>query len=105
MAFLEKARSMLTPGPVAPIPEIGARPPARHFREVSEAMEASGAIYTDFFAFLNRELKPNSYFEIGTQKGVSASSFGCDAVCVDPHFIIDNDLISLRREIHFFQMP
>jgi hypothetical protein len=66
--------------------------------------EAEGIEYIDFFRFLNAQLQPASYFEIGTQLGVSASTFQCEVVCVDPHFRLTEDLLAHRPAAHFYRM-
>lgn len=68
-------------------------------------LEPRGPLYTDFFGFINQVLRPKRYFEIGTELGRSVRQFACDAVCVDPLFKIENDVIGSRRRISFFQMP
>ncbi len=64
-----------------------------------------GVHYIAFFEFLNKQLAPRTYFEIGTERGHSALAFKCPTVCVDPQFKLDVDLLQSRSEIHFFQMP
>jgi hypothetical protein len=49
-------------------------------------------------------LKPKSYFEIGTQTGLTLSKIACDAVCVDPEFRLNVDVLSNKTRLSFFQM-
>lgn len=64
----------------------------------------TGVGYIDFLKFMAITLKPASYFEIGTQTGLSARQFQCPSVCVDPHFRLCHDVITNKRSIFFFQM-
>ena len=56
-----------------------------------------GIYYLDFLALLNCELRPRSYFEIGTSAGLSLNCFTCDAVCVDPEYQIASRVWQKRR--------
>ena len=47
--------------------------------------------------------EPNTYFEIGTHTGASLSMISCDAVCVDPNFLITSDVLLKRKNTHFYQ--
>ena len=72
--------------------------------EIALARQHSGIHYLDFFTLLNRELSPRSYFEIGTNTGMSTERFSCDAVCVDPKFLIERNVWAPRRRSFLFQM-
>lgn len=77
----------------------------RHLIVAPERFEPEGVLYTNFFGLVDRMMQPKSYFEIGTERGRSVREFKCDAVCVDPNFILESDVIGKRRALHFFQMP
>ena len=62
-----------------------------------------GYHYLYFFSLINDALSPRSYFEIGTHTGESLKIFKCDAVCVDPQFMIDQNVLNGRRKTFFFQ--
>ncbi len=64
-----------------------------------------GILYTDFFKFLDKHLRPRTYFEIGTERGRSVRAFDCAAVCVDPQFKLEADVLAGRSQIHFYQLP
>ena len=64
----------------------------------------TGVGYIEFFHAINRNLHPNSYFEIGTSGGESLKAFPCDALCVDPQFIIEASPLGNRRRSFFLQM-
>ena len=81
------------------------RPPLRHVLAAPDTLVATGMVYTDFFRFIDEHLHPKSYFEIGTHLGSSVKAFTCDAVCVDPQFMLDKDVLSGRGQTHFYQMP
>jgi hypothetical protein len=70
------------------------KPPPRH----------EGVQYLEFIKFIGEVAAPSSYFEIGTQTGNSVSRIQCDAVCVDPNFIVSVDVLKKRRRALFFQM-
>ena len=80
------------------------RPPNRHLLTDSRDLVPSGTEYTDFFRFIDAQLRPTSYFEIGTNHGGSVKAFTCSAVCVDPQFLLQSEVVSARRQTHFFQM-
>ena len=65
----------------------------------------AGVRYIDFFKFIDKQLSPQSYFEVGTERGMSVRAFRCDAVCVDPQFKIEGDPLERRGQLHFYQMP
>jgi hypothetical protein len=77
----------------------------RHIIAAPEIFEPEGVLYTNFFGLVDKMMQPKSYFEIGTERGRSVREFKCDAVCVDPNFILESDVIGKRRSLHFFQMP
>jgi len=68
------------------------------------AKEVGGPKYLDFFHALYAQLRPKSYFEIGTQTGQSAQAFPCETVCVDPEFRVTTDIVGTRSRSHFFKM-
>lgn len=76
-----------------------------HQRRFSDTdmWEHRGPYYLDFLALLNRELHPRSYFEIGTNTGLSLNCFSCDAVCVDPNYQIASHAWQRRRRTLMFQ--
>jgi hypothetical protein len=62
-----------------------------------------GLWYTDFFWHFDKLRKPQTFFEIGTNAGHSLRCFSCDAVCVDPHFVLEADVIAARRRTYLYQ--
>ena len=70
----------------------------------SSSLAHSGVPYLDFLSFLSTELRPGSYFEVGTNTGLSLQQFTCDSVCVDPSFRISVNALRGKRAIFFFQM-
>ena len=58
----------------------------------------SGVLYTEFLGRLATFVKPTSYFEIGTNTGSSLDKFSCDAVCVDPAFVLEGNHVGKKRE-------
>ena len=66
-------------------------------------LEHRGVSYLEFLAFLDREMCPLGYLEIGTENGASLSRMSCDALSVDPRFRIDQNVIGRREKTFFFQ--
>jgi hypothetical protein len=81
-----------------------ARPPSRHLLAAPDSLIPTGILYTEFFRFLDTHLHPRAYFEIGTHLGRSVKAFTCSAACVDPQFMLDQDVLSGRSQMHFYQM-
>ncbi|WP_428492542.1 hypothetical protein [Rhodopila sp.] len=62
-----------------------------------------GVSYLEFMTFLDREMCPLGYLEIGTENGASLAKISCDAISVDPRFKISQDVIGRREKMFFFQ--
>ena len=78
---------------------------ARGERDVKRIYEPlTGIHYIDFLAAMHDHIKPNWYFEIGTQTGKSLAVSKCNSIAVDPYFRIKTDIISKREQCHLFQM-
>lgn len=75
-----------------------------HIKPPSETLNHGGVQYLRFLQFLNDTLRPSSYLEVGTNEGRSLAAFDCDAICVDPNFIIELSPLRQRRRSFFFQM-
>jgi hypothetical protein len=81
-------------------------------RELDEDLTAAsdperrhrGVAYLDFLGTLATSLAPKSYFEIGTESGLSLARFNCDAVCVDPAFRLTGDPIGQRSRTLLFRL-
>ena len=67
------------------------------------AFSHAGIHYLDFMSQLSAVHAPKSYFEIGTNTGSSLRKWSCDAVCVDPEFIIDSDVVGKKRRLFAYQ--
>ena len=67
-------------------------------------VEHPGVSYLDFLEMISNALRPRSYFEIGTETGLTVSKFVCDAVCVDVNFQLRTDVFCSRNRLSFFQM-
>ena len=63
-----------------------------------------GIDYLEFLGMVANCLQPESYFEIGTNTGLSLRRFTCDSVCVDPNFEIQGNVFRGKRTLSFFQM-
>ncbi len=63
----------------------------------------SGTYYLQFLWSVDKLLGPKNYLEIGTNAGQSLARISCDAVCIDPNFVINSNVLGRRRNTHFFQ--
>jgi hypothetical protein len=61
--------------------------------------------YLTVLARLHGHLNPRTYLEIGTQKGESLRVAKCASLSIDPHFMIDKDVIGNKPKCLFFQTP
>ena len=73
-------------------------------RHGAEPCVHQGVDYLQFFDTVYQRLDPRTYFEIGTNSGLSLQRFGCDAVCVDPEFLIASNVWTRRRRTMLYQM-
>ena len=64
---------------------------------------AGGLHYLDFLRRLHTSLKPEWYFEIGTQTGASLRLSQSKSISVDPSFTVRHELIGEKPELHLFQ--
>ena len=72
-------------------------------KEVGSELRHTGVPYLEFLTTLSTAIAARTYFEIGTDTGNSLKAVRCDAVCVDPHFKVSQDVLEGRRRAHFFQ--
>jgi hypothetical protein len=72
-------------------------------KEVGPELQHTGLPYLEFMRTLSVALATRTYFEIGTDVGNSLKAVRCDAVCIDPHFKVSQDVLEGRRRTHFFQ--
>ena len=63
----------------------------------------AGVDYRDFLKFIDEQLRPSTYLEIGTHRGESVSAVSCDILCIDPQFMMDQSLVGRRSKAFFFQ--
>jgi hypothetical protein len=73
-------------------------------QEISADGHHRGIDYLEVLELLSRHLAPASYLEVGTRRGESLVKFGCDAVSIDPHYIVNQNVIRERKRSFFFQM-
>ncbi|WP_171130878.1 MULTISPECIES: glycosyltransferase [unclassified Ruegeria] len=64
---------------------------------------ADGLHYLEFLRRLHATLKPEWYFEVGTQTGASLRLSSAKTISVDPAFIAQLELIGDKPELHLFQ--
>ena len=64
----------------------------------------NGVPYLEMISHIDRWLSPRAYFEIGTESGQSVRAVSCDAVCVDPNFLLSADVVGRRRRTLLHQM-
>lgn len=71
---------------------------------VAASMTHSGVDYREFLRLLNSRMVPRSYLEIGTHEGDSVAAVSCDAICIDPRFSVERNVLGARARTFFFQM-
>jgi hypothetical protein len=59
----------------------------------------------DVLRLFHQELRPLSYFEIGTLTGESLQLAGCSAIAVDAKFELECNVVGRKHSCHFYQMP
>lgn len=64
----------------------------------------TGVEYKEFLKFLDKQLLPQTYLEIGTHEGDSSAAVTCDAILIDPNFRISRNVFGNRRRTMMFQM-
>jgi len=64
----------------------------------------TGIRYVEFIKFLAQQKAPSSYLEVGTRNGESVAQVDCDAICVDPNFNLNQDVVKKRQLSLLFQM-
>ncbi|WP_372620945.1 class I SAM-dependent methyltransferase [Falsiroseomonas sp.] len=87
--------------PIETVPP-SARPPA-----ASDGFFApfrGGVRHLRFLPLLATAREAQSYFEIGTSKGNSVAGIDCAAVCVDPSFRVEQNVIGRKPYLLAFQM-
>lgn len=65
----------------------------------------TGINYLQFMSFINNQMLPRNYLEIGTHRGASVSTMTCDAICIDPNLKVEGNATGSRKRTMFFQMP
>lgn len=68
------------------------------------ALAHMGVDYRQFLKFLNDQLCPSVYFEIGTHQGDSVRMITCSSICVDPRFMLTGDVIGNKPSAQFYQI-
>nr|WP_321249254.1 glycosyltransferase [uncultured Ruegeria sp.] len=64
---------------------------------------ADGLDYLEFLRRLHLNLKPEWYFEVGTQTGASLRLSDAKSISVDPSFAVRHELIGTKPELYLFQ--
>jgi hypothetical protein len=72
--------------------------------EESAPIAHQGVDYAEFLRFVDRQMCPAGYLEIGSHQGHSVMQVSCDAVCIDPAFAFHGNVIRSRRKLLQFQM-
>lgn len=68
------------------------------------SLQLFGVPYLDFLKLLDTHLAPQSYLEIGTNRGESLSRFSCDAIAIDTEFLLKENLLGTRDRTLLFRM-
>jgi len=64
---------------------------------------ASGLNYLDFLKTMHQRLKPEWYFEVGTQTGASLRLSDSKSISIDPVFALRHEVIGPKPELYLFQ--
>jgi hypothetical protein len=64
----------------------------------------SGLFYFDVFHRLLERVRPQTYFEIGTEAGDTLALVECEAIAVDPFFQIGRNVFGRKPACHLYQM-
>src|ERR1700722_5023450 len=73
-----------------------------HHQDV-KSLKETGTHYIQFLQFLHDQLRPKTYFEIGTLTGNTLKLSKCKSVAIDPKFSITGDVIGTKQAVHFIQ--
>lgn len=65
--------------------------------------QVSGKRYVSLLEDIHRELKPNTYFEIGVQFGDTIKLAECSTIGVDPFFVCETNVIGRKPSCQLFQ--
>jgi hypothetical protein len=65
---------------------------------------SGGIRHLRFLPMLAAAAEAKSYFEIGTSRGHSVAGIDCSAVCVDPSFRVEQNIIGRKPSLFAFQM-
>jgi len=76
----------------------------KYGRDESSGISHTGVDYREFMRFLDDQMIPRSYLEIGTHEGDSLLTMSCDAICIDPNFLVARNVLGGRKRSLFFQM-
>ena len=83
----------------------GAALAARYARADTGDFTHRGCHYGDFLRLIDERMCPAGYLEIGTNQGFSTARVSCDAICIDPYFLLKGEDIVLKRSrLLMFQM-
>ncbi|UXN58950.1 class I SAM-dependent methyltransferase [Phyllobacterium zundukense] len=70
---------------------------------VDHSDEVAGLFYTTFLLKLHENLKPKTYFEIGTLTGGTLALSSCRSLAVDPFFQVTNNVLGIKPSCTFIQ--
>ena len=79
-------------------------PPVPADDDPTRILRLKGKRYGEFMAQVLRVLGTQTYFEIGTRRGMSLAGANCRAVAVDPAFLVETNVIGKKPVTMFFQM-
>src|SRR5262249_33510468 len=87
-------------------PMLGEHPPnlRRYLHVEAPAAPYRGLDYITFIKYVAESTAATSYVEIGTESGAALRQVSCDALCIDPKFQINGNVLRDRRRTFFYQM-
>ena len=63
-----------------------------------------GASYREYIVEVVRRKSARSYIEVGVRDGETLALIDTACIGIDPHFVVDRDIIARKRKLFLFQM-
>jgi hypothetical protein len=89
----------------AELPGSGLAAAAPAIPQLSALPDLTGEQYIAFLRRLHAHLEPETYLEIGTNKGESLAVARCRSLAIDPRFLLEEDVVGSKEACLLFQMP
>lgn len=70
-----------------------------------DMVQPDGQNYLEVLEALHDVLEPEWYLEVGTQRGTSLCLANCNAIAIDPQFMLNTEVVLQKPSLHFLQLP